>query len=306
VNASATIVIVDDDVTNIEIVAQLLEPEFEVAFATSGTQALELIARVLPDLVLLDVMMPDMDGYTLCTRLKADPVTAAIPIIFITGLQESDSERRGLQLGAADYVTKPFTPSILRARVRVHVELKQTRDRLMSLAASDGLTGLANRRAFDVVLEGECKRLARTHAPIALIMLDIDHFKSFNDRYGHVAGDDCLRRVAEVLTAAMCRPADLAARYGGEEFICVLPDTKIDGAVAIAERIQAGIVSLAIPIAGSKTDATVSASFGVVSEICVQETDHNAILVSVDSCLYEAKLDGRNRIVSVGRGQRRT
>lgn len=299
-NAPATIVVVDDDVTNIAIVAQLLEPEFEVAFATSGTQALELIGRVMPDLVLLDVMMPDMDGYTLCTRLKEDPVTAAIPIIFITGLQESDSERQGLQLGAADYVTKPFSPSVLRARVRNHVELKQTRDRLMSLATSDGLTGLANRRAFDAALEGECKRLARTHAPIALVMLDIDHFKSFNDRYGHVAGDDCLRRVADVLAAVIRRPADLAARYGGEEFICILPDTQINGAVTIAERIQAGIATLSIPIADSKTAAIVSASFGVVSEICNLEMDHIAILRSADSCLYKAKNAGRNRIVSAG------
>ena len=301
VEVPATVLVVDDDVTNITIIAHLLESECDVVFATSGEQALDLIARVQPDLVLLDVMMPGMDGYAVCKKLKADPVTAAIPVIFVTGLQESESESHGLELGAADYVTKPFNANVVRARVRNHVELKRARDRLAALAATDGLTGLANRRAFDAALDRECKRLARTHALMGLVMLDIDHFKAFNDAYGHIAGDDCLRRVADALTSAMHRPADLAARYGGEEFVCILPDTTIEGAVAVAERIQSAIRDLAIPQSRPKADGTVRASYGVVSTVCVQETDGEAILQSADACLYQAKQDGRNRIVTGAR-----
>jgi len=298
VNAPATVLVVDDDVTSISIIAQLLEPEFEVVFATSGARALEIIPQVMPDLILLDVIMPDLDGYALCTQLKGDLATAAIPIIFITGLQESDSESHGLELGAADYVTKPFSPNVVRARVRNHVELKRARDRLLSLAATDGMTGLFNRRAFDVALDRECKRLARTHASVALVMIDVDFFKPFNDRYGHVAGDDCLRQIAIELGAAMHRPADFVARYGGEEFVCILPETLLEGGVEVAERIQAGIRGLAIPHDGSTVAKVVTASFGVVSDVCVQDMNVDDLLRSADACLYEAKAGGRDRVVA--------
>jgi diguanylate cyclase (GGDEF)-like protein len=297
-SSCARVLIVDDDLTSISILAHLLEPEFEVAFATSGSQALGLIPRLLPDVVLLDVIMPDMDGYALCTQLKRDRATAGIPIIFITGLQESESESFGLELGAADYVTKPFNLSVVRARVRNHVELKRSRDRLSSLAATDGMTGLFNRRALDVALDRECKRLARTQGSLALVMLDVDFFKPFNDRYGHVAGDECLRLIAAELREAMHRPADVAARYGGEEFICILPETTMAGGVEVAERIQTAIAMLAIPHAGSVVAPIVTASFGVASAICAQDMCGDELLCSVDARLYEAKANGRNRVIA--------
>jgi diguanylate cyclase (GGDEF)-like protein len=297
-NPSAKVLIVDDDVTSISIVAQLLEPEFEVAFATSGAQALALIPRLMPDLILLDVVMPDMDGYALCTQLKRDLTTAGIPIIFITGLLESESESYGLELGAADYVTKPFNAGVVRARVRNNIELKRSRDRLFSLAATDGMTGLFNRRVFDVALERESKRLARTRGSLALVMLDVDFFKPFNDRYGHVAGDECLRLIAAELREAVHRPADVAARYGGEEFICILPETGIEGGVKVAERIQRAIAALAIPHAASAVAPIVTASFGVASAVCAQQLSGEDLLRSVDARLYEAKANGRNRIVA--------
>jgi diguanylate cyclase (GGDEF)-like protein len=295
---TATILIVDDDVTSISMLAQLLESEFDVVFAKSGAQAVELIPEVRPDLILLDVVMPDMDGYSLCTQLKSDIGTASIPIIFITGLQESEAESHGLELGAADYIIKPFNPNVVRARVRNNVELKQARDRLLALAATDGMTGLFNRRAFDVALEREYKRLARMHAPLSLIMLDVDFFKAYNDCYGHVAGDDCLRKIASELSAAMHRPADFVARYGGEEFVCILPETGLSGGIEVVERIQAGIGRLAIPHSGSLVAPTVTVSFGVATGVCVQDLDGELLLRAADACLYEAKTAGRNRAVA--------
>jgi diguanylate cyclase (GGDEF)-like protein len=298
VSETATILIVDDDVTSISILAQLLESDFDVVFAKSGAQAVELIPQVRPDLILLDVIMPDMDGYSLCTQLKSDIATAAIPIIFITGLQESEAESHGLELGAADYIIKPFNPNVVRARVRNNVELKQARDRLLALAATDGMTGLFNRRAFDVALERECKRLARIHALLTLIMIDVDFFKAYNDCYGHVAGDDCLRQVARELASAIHRPADFVARYGGEEFVCILPETALSGGIEVVERIQTGIRRLAIPHTGSAVASTVTVSFGVVTDVCVQDFDGEALLRAADMCLYEAKAGGRNRAVA--------
>jgi diguanylate cyclase (GGDEF)-like protein len=297
-NATATVLIIDDDVTSIAILAQLLRAEFDVVFATSGAQAIELIPQTYPDLILLDVMMPDMDGYALCAQLKGDLATAGIPIIFITGLLESEAESRGLELGAADFVVKPFNPSVVRARVRNNVELKRARDRLLALAATDGLTGLFNRRAFDVALERECKRLARMHAPIALLMIDVDFFKQYNDRYGHVAGDDALRQIAEELASAIHRPADFVARYGGEEFVCLLPETDMAGGIAIAARMQTGVLNRAIPHEGSSIAPFVTLSYGVVSEICGQGSSEKALLRAADACLYEAKSGGRNRIAA--------
>jgi diguanylate cyclase (GGDEF)-like protein len=294
----ATILIVDDDVTSISILAQLLESDFDVIFAKSGAQAIELIPQVRPDLILLDVIMPDMDGYSLCTQLKSDLATSFIPIIFITGLQESEAESHGLELGAADYIIKPFNPNVVRARVRNNVELKLARDRLLALAATDGMTGLFNRRAFDVALERECKRLARMHAPLTLIMIDVDFFKAYNDCYGHVAGDDCLRQIAHELVTAMQRPADFVGRYGGEEFVCILPETALNGGIEVVERIQTGIRALAIPHSGSLVAASVTVSFGVVTGICVQDTDGEMLLRAADACLYEAKVGGRNRAVA--------
>lgn len=290
--------VVDDDVTNITILAHLLDTEYDMVFATSGPDALDLAQSARPDVILLDVMMPGMDGYEVCTRLKADSTTANIPVIFITGLDDIEAESRGLELGALDYVTKPFNPGVVRARVRNHVELKQARDVLLSLAATDGLTGLANRRRFDEVLLAECKRLARSHSPLALIMLDIDYFKAFNDTYGHLAGDDCLRLIAGVLTKATHRGPDLAARYGGEEFACILPETTLQGAVSVAEQIQAGIAALAVEHTASKVASLVTGSLGVTSITCVPASVPEDVVRTADANLYRAKRLGRNRFVA--------
>lgn len=293
------ILVVDDETINIELLADLLEDDYDVSFATGGEQALALAASDRPDLILLDVLMPGMDGYDVCARLKQDVATSGIPVIFVTALGDTEAETRGLDLGAVDYVTKPISPAIVRARIRNHIELKRARDTLARLATTDGLTGLANRRSFDDRLAAEHRRLSRAGGELSLILLDIDHFKLFNDTYGHLAGDDCLRQVGRALQGVVRRPADLAARYGGEEFACILPETDAAGVAAIADQVRAAIAGLKIPHAASRTADHVTASLGVVTVVCVPEQAVSDIVATADAGLYRAKETGRNRVGTV-------
>lgn len=296
----ATILIVDDEPINIEVLAAILESDYEVVFATDGARAIELAENVRPDLILLDVVMPGMDGYEVCTRLKSNKATAGIPVIFATALGDREAETRGLELGAVDYVTKPINPPTVRMRIRNQVELKRARDELFRLASTDSLTGLANRQHFDDRLETECRRQQRSQSELSAIFLDIDHFKAFNDAYGHPAGDGCLRQIGAALAGAMRRTADLAARYGGEEFTCILPETTEFGARVVAEQIAAGIARLAIPHANSLVAPHVTASIGAFTVPASARFTAADLLRAADQCLYRAKESGRNRIVAEG------
>lgn len=290
------ILVVDDEPTNIEVLADIFDDDYEILFATEGGKALEIAATAQPDVILLDVMMPIMDGHEVCRRLKMDRQTAGIPVIFITGLSDVAAETRGLELGAMDYVTKPFSPAVVKIRVRNQIELKCAKEQLIKLASTDGLTGLANRRRFDEMLAQEYARHTRSGAELSLIMLDVDHFKAYNDTYGHVSGDDCLRQIAGVIDGAIVRVSDMAARYGGEEFVCVLPETDQNGARTIAEKIRLGIIALAIPHSGSSAASHVTASLGVVTARCFPEKSPLNIVAQADEQLYKAKSGGRNRI----------
>lgn len=290
------ILIVDDETSNIELIADIFTADHEVIFATDGPRALELAASTNPDLILLDVILPGMDGFEICARLKAEPHTAGIPIIFITGRDDVETETRGLELGAVDYITKPINPRIVRMRVGNHIELKRARDRLTELATTDGLTGLANRRRHDEMLEREVQRHRRSRAPLTLIMLDIDHFKLYNDTYGHLRGDDCLRAIANTIRDSLLRASDLAARYGGEEFACILPETGTsDEVTAIAERIRTSVIALKIPHETSPTAPHVTVSLGVVTRYCTDTTQPEQLTEAADAQLYLAKSQGRNR-----------
>jgi diguanylate cyclase (GGDEF)-like protein len=293
----ARIVIVDDETRNIELLANIFEDEYEVLFATNGEKALEIVRRFRPDVVLLDVMMPDIDGFEICSLLKSERFTADIPIIFITGLGDTEAETRGLELGASDYVTKPISPAIVKLRVDNQIELKRVRDLLTRQATLDGLTGLANRRTFDDALAREYARQSRASGQLSLIMIDIDFFKLFNDTYGHIAGDECLRKVARVIDTAACRPADISARYGGEEFVCILPETDYTGAFAVAERIRRDIITLSIAHSASSIANTVTASLGVCSVHCIPDRSPLNLLAQADELLYSAKKAGRNRVM---------
>jgi diguanylate cyclase (GGDEF)-like protein len=291
-----TLLIADDTSTNIELLDAVLGSDYEILFATTGAEALDLAIAETPDLILLDVMMPEMDGFEACTLLKADRRTAEIPVIFVTALNREAEETRGLEVGAIDFISKPFSPAVVRARVRNHLELKRQRDILRGLSFLDGLTGVANRRRLDQFLDQEWRRSIRGQTPISLILMDIDYFKCFNDALGHLAGDDCLRRIAQALETSVHRAGDLIARYGGEEFVCVLPETDEAGALAVANHIQALIATLALPHPCSGITATVTLSLGVATRTAVLGEDPELLLQAADKAMYKAKAAGRNRI----------
>lgn len=291
------ILVVDDEPANIELLAAVLEEDGEILFATSGAAALTVAEAERPDIVLLDVVMPGLDGFEVCRRLKDNPATAQIPVIFVTSLDHETDEEIGLNLGAVDYVSKPINAPITRARVRAHIELKRHRDRLTDLAYMDGLTAVANRRRFDEYAALEWRRARRHARPISVALIDVDEFKRFNDRYGHIEGDGCLKRVAAVLRRALQRPGDLLARYGGEEFVCLMPETPADGAHANAERMREAVARLAIAHDGAAAADHVTISVGVASAVIDASSSLDELLAHADGNLYRAKSEGRNRVV---------
>ncbi len=292
----ATILIVDDVSENIMILGDLLGDDYEARFALNGADALATVAQGGVDVILLDVMMPGIDGYEVCRRLKSDDRTMDIPIIFITAKDDVEDEARGLALGAVDYITKPFNAPIVKARVRTHVELKSKTDLLARMAQIDGLTGLANRRRFDEVLDSEWQRAVRVQTWLSLIMLDIDHFKKYNDFYGHPVGDACLQQVACSLETTSTRASDLVARYGGEEFAVLLPGNGPAGALGVAEKIAAGVQALNIEHADSPVSTVVTMSIGIASVVPTSRGSAAQLIASADEYLYAAKQQGRDRI----------
>ena len=293
------ILIVDDERHNIKVLTELLREEYKIMAAKSGEQALKAVQGPNPpDLILLDIMMPGIDGYEVCRILKADEFSMHIPIIFVSALNASDDESRGFELGAVDYITKPFKPIVVKARIRTHIKLKQKSDLLERMASIDGLTDIPNRRSFDDTLEKELRRAARNRSSLSLIMMDIDFFKKYNDSYGHAEGDDCLRRVATAIDSCMKRASDFAARYGGEEFAVILPGTSMDEAVHIAEKIRIKVAELNISHASSDVADHVSISLGVSSVAGSLENSPIYLIKAADTFLYKAKESGRNRVVS--------
>jgi diguanylate cyclase (GGDEF)-like protein len=292
-----TILIVDDAKSNINVLAELLRPEYKVRAATGGEKALEIaFSDNPPDLILLDVVMPGMDGYEVCRRLKASSQTKNIPIIFITAKVSEVDEIYGFNLGAMDYITKPFSPVIVKARVNTQAELKRHRDYLESISYLDGLTGIANRRKFDEFLDLNWSFAIHQSTPIALIMMDIDNFKLYNDNYGHQEGDTCLIQIARTLSKAMSRKTDFVARYGGEEFVCVLPNANLENAVVIAEKLRLGIMALQIPHAFSSTGNIVTISLGVAASRPKSNSSCSMLIKAADAALYKSKDSGRNKV----------
>ncbi len=292
----STILIVDDEISNIEIMNAVLEDQYDICFATSGEDALRSVRQSPPDLILLDILLPGIDGFEVCRAIKDDPELTDVPVIFTTGLGDTQDEIRGLSMGAIDYVTKPIEPVILHARVSNHIELKRLRDQLADMAVKDALTGLHNRRSLEKHMAAECARLRRDNGWLSVIMIDIDFFKQYNDTYGHPEGDRCITMVASALTRAVKRASDVSARYGGEEFACVLPGADPVAAEAVAQEIRLQVQSLNIPHARSQVSPFVTVSIGVASARCEDDAAPDRWIVQADEQLYRSKSAGRDRI----------
>jgi len=323
------ILVIDDTPPNLHLLITMLTRKgYEVRGVSDGLAGLSTVQTELPDLVLLDINMPNMNGFQVCERLKLIDCTRDIPIIFISARDEVLDKVQAFAVGGVDYITKPFQIAEVLARVenqltlrRLQRQLQEQNERLKQeinsriiaetllqeanaklgkLVNLDGLTQLANRRCFDEYLEQEWQRLARDKLPLSLIMCDIDFFKNYNDTYGHVAGDDCLRKVSLVIHQSVRRPADLAARYGGEEFGLVLPNTDIEGSMAIAKTIRQGLLELAIPHEDSAVSKLVTLSMGVTSLVPVTDSHPSVLLTAADYALYRAKELGRNQTYPIG------
>jgi len=290
------ILIVDDIPANVALLSAILSKDYNVLSATSGEMALDMVARERPDLVLLDIMMPGMDGHEVCRRLKSNETTRNIPVIFVTAKSTAEDEAYGFDLGAVDYITKPFHIPVVKARVRTHLDLKVKTDLLEKIAHIDGLTNIPNRRRFDEMLEIEWGRALRSESPLSLIIADIDYFKGFNDCYGHAGGDQCLYSVALALSSLMHRSSDMVARYGGEEFVAILPGTDLKGAATLAEYWRSVIEAMQMPHAKSEVSDYVTVSVGYASIIPNRDQLPYVLLGVADEMLYQAKDSGRNRI----------
>ncbi len=293
------ILVVDDQPVNIRMLHELLKDDFDVFMATDGLQAITKCENLHPDLVLLDIVMPEMNGYDVCARLKENPTTTDIPIIFVTAHFDESEEVRGFELGAVDFIHKPINPIITRARINNQITIQKQKEQLRSIALTDGLTGIANRRKFDETLQTDWKQCARMQQPLSLLLIDVDFFKKYNDRFGHQVGDSCLQIVAATVKNSLNRPYDLAARYGGEEFSCILPDTDQAGATHIAEQILSNIRALKIDHPDSASNQIVTVSIGVATIKPNIDSTVNVLIECADQQLYQSKNDGRGRISSV-------
>lgn len=296
-----TVLIVDDNHENIRILIETLKDEFKLLAASSGDQALYLLKSgpKLPDLILLDILMPGVDGYEVCRKLKHNDRTRHIPIIFVTAISEVMDETKGFRLGAADYITKPYHPPIVKARIKTQINLKNKTDMLEQLASIDGLTNIPNRRKFDEVLQNEWQRALRYQFPLSVIMIDVDQFKQYNDHYGHATGDECLRQIADALGACLKRPYDFIARYGGEEFVVILPDVDTRGAFRIADAMKQAVADLDMAHERSDVSPHVSISAGVATALPGGSiTACRDLVAAADRQMYQAKKDGRNRIAA--------
>ena len=290
------VLVADDDAINRQVLSELLKPEYTVILAKNGAQTLELAARHLPDLILLDVVMPDMDGYEVLRRLRADPQTEPISVIFISGLDRPEDEANGLNMGASDYIAKPFNATVVTARVALHLQVVRQRRMLERLANIDGLTGLANRRRFDEVYATEWERARRGGRTLSLALLDIDCFKQYNDQYGHPAGDRVLRSVARTAASFMRRPVDLAARYGGEELVLLMPETFAEQARHVVTSLTRAIEQLTIAHCASVVGPVLTVSAGGATLGEGSKETAAELLEAVDDELYRAKHAGRNRV----------
>lgn len=290
-----TILVVDDMTTTLLLLHDLLKDTYEVKIAKSGTKALEILESPNDiDLILLDIEMPDINGYDVCKRIKNNETIKNIPIIFITGRTSQEDEEYGLNLGAIDYITKPFNKAIVKLRIKNYLDLKIKNDMLEKLSMYDGLTNIKNRRFFDETFEKTFSEIKRDKKSLAVLMIDIDFFKPYNDNYGHGQGDETLRKVAKALEKTIKRASDFVARYGGEEFVILLKDINKDGVEAVANNLLNAVRELKITHEFSKIENYVTVSIGVSYYNSSSDITKLELLLKADETLYNVKNSGRN------------
>lgn len=293
------ILIIDDNPDIARLLHPLLCDIAQMSMATSGSKGIELAVKLVPDLILLDMQLPDMDGLAVCRQLKSEPLLADIPVLFVTAGDTEDAEVAALECGAVDFLGKPLRPQVVRARVSTHLALNRQTKILRQIADVDGLTGIYNRRYFDTVLAEEVARQRRFGGELSVAMIDVDHFKAYNDLLGHQQGDQCLRQVAQALAASMRRPGEVLARYGGEEFVMVAPGVGKRDAATVAEWLRMTVAGLALPHLSSSTGPHVTISVGIASCAPGAPCVGAHLLELADGALYAAKQAGRNRSFAV-------
>ncbi|MCL2202705.1 MAG: diguanylate cyclase [Defluviitaleaceae bacterium] len=296
-----SILIVDDSSLNIIALTNILQKDYKFYVEKDGAACVATAQKHVPDLILLDILMPGLDGFEVIQALKKNSVTKDIPVIFVTGLDSNQDEERGFMLGAVDYINKPFSPSVVKLRVKNQIQIVNQIRMIHNISITDELTGIGNRRFFYAQLEQEWSHASRHQAYLSFMMIDIDKFKAYNDNYGHMQGDNALRAVAQAIKDCLTRGTDICARWGGEEFAVVLPHTNITGAREVAERVRTHVEALSLPM-DNGTLTRVTISVGINALIPPHEGggyNLNNFVSDADRALYHAKATGRNRACAI-------
>jgi diguanylate cyclase (GGDEF)-like protein len=292
---NGSVLIVDDEKSNITTLTHILSSCHKIIAAKNGKDAIELAREFQPNVILLDIVMPEMDGYEVITQLKNSTKTRDIPVIFISGLSNAESEEKGLTLGASDYITKPFIPSIVKLRVRNQVMITEQIKMIRELSVTDMLTDLPNRRGFEHRLRLEWEHAKRNKSPLSVFFIDVDDFKNYNDIHGHVQGDSALKLVSATISASLNRSIDFVARWGGEEFVVLLPNTESLGALKAAENVRRNVENAGIPAANDAV-SNVTISIGLYTAEPSLGGNIHDLINNADKALYTAKNSGRNKV----------
>ncbi len=293
-----TILIVDDEKSNLNVLSRILNDDYKLLLSKSGSAALKMAMEKKPDLILLDIIMPDMSGFDVLIALKNVDSTQSIPVIFITGLDSARDEAKGFLLGAVDYITKPFDNMVVKARVNTHVQIVKQIRTIEKLTMLDPLTNISNRRKFYAQMSEEWEKATKNKTPISIITIDADKFKMYNDTYGHPQGDVLLKSLAKLFVASLVCPPDLVARIGGEEFSIILPNYSLEASLNIAEELRASVESARIPRMSDNSLTSITISIGVATALPSAGDTVDDLISRADVALYAAKEAGRNRVSS--------
>ena len=296
----ASILIIDDDKLNIIALTRILGSDYTVYFEGTGESGVKAAKMFKPDLIMLDVIMPNMSGFDVIKILKEDEETRDIPVIFLTGRRDVQDEEVGFVLGAVDYITKPFSVGVVKLRVENQLKIVSHMRTIYKISTEDALTCLGNRRHFNNVLDSEWKRSAMAKSHICFMVMDIDHFKKYNDTYGHLSGDAVLRGVADVIRNCVPESSDHISRWGGEEFALVLPESDINDGLLVAEKIRESMENTKFELEDN-VETSITISIGVHSVVAGEQPDYTLknFIADTDAALYNAKRQGRNRVVCV-------